>query len=164
MSSQPKNEKREFFSPIFLSQHPPPSQSCPAEGTWGMRLPPTLACSWCLAQLAAGGREKSQPQLDNAQKIFSKPPNFAEKSVISGDLLPALSPMSFTSLFLSPFFRLVEAQGGGTHGWAVGMLRVLTEVPSTTPGFCWAWAYPALLSDSGEVSAKFWLMTGLVLS
>ena len=162
MSSQPQNEEKGFFFPIFLYQHPPPSQSCPAEGTRGMSLLPSKG-SQCLAQLATGGREESQPQLDDAQKIFSKPPDFTENQLV--ETFPPPYPLClFTSSFLSPFFPLVGAQGGGTHGRAAGMLWMLTEVPSTTPGFYRAWIYAGLVSNSGEVSAKFWLMTGLVLS
>lgn len=103
-SSQPKNVKIKRDPPpplIFLSRHPPPSQSCPAEGTRGMSLLPSKRCQ-CLAQLAAGGRDKSQPQLDDAQKIFSKPPNFTANHLAETFLPPyppCLSPVRFSPHF-----------------------------------------------------------------
>lgn len=60
-------------------------------------------------------------------------------------------PCGFHQLIFLPIFQLVGAQG-----W------MLTEMPSTTPGFCWVWVYPGLVSKRAEVPGRLWLMTALM--
>lgn len=127
-------------SPPFLSQLPLPC----CGGYLGTNLLP-CGWSWCLAR----SREKKPNPNQTMLGGFSSNLQILQKIKQWGPSLPQPFPCAFHQLLFLPISQLVGAQG-----W----------MPSTTPGFCWLWVYPGLVSEREEVPARLWLMTGLMLS